>query len=102
MEFRVLGPLEVLEEGRLLDLGGHKQRALLAVLLLEANRVVSEGRLIEALWEEDPPQTARKGLQVHVSQLRKTLGKERLETRVPGYLLRVEEGEFDLERFQRL
>jgi predicted ATPase/DNA-binding SARP family transcriptional activator len=102
MEFRILGPLEVLENGRLLDLGGHKQRALLAALLLEPNRVVSEGRLIEALWEDDPPQTARKALQVRVSQLRKALGKKRVETRFPGYLLRVEEGESDLERFQRL
>jgi predicted ATPase/DNA-binding SARP family transcriptional activator len=102
MEFQILGPLEVLDNGRLLDLGGPKQRALLAALLLEPNRVVSEGRLIEALWEDDPPQTARKALQVRISQLRKALGKERLETKFPGYLLCVEEGESDLERFQRL
>ena len=77
MDFRILGPLEVLEDGRALDLGGQKQRALLAVLLLEANRVVSSGRLIEALWEEEPPDTALKALQVYVSQLRRLLGKER-------------------------
>jgi DNA-binding SARP family transcriptional activator/tetratricopeptide (TPR) repeat protein len=98
----MLGPLEALADGRSLDLGGQKQRALLAVLLLEANRVVSADRLIEALWEEEPPETAGKALQVYVSQLRKLLGKERLQTKAPGYLLRVEEGELDLERFQRL
>ena len=102
MEFRILGPLEVIEDGQALELGGQKQRALLAVLLLEANRVVSSGRLIEALWEEGPPETGQKALQVYVSQLRKTLGRERLETRAPGYLVRVEEGELDLERNQEM
>ena len=102
MEFRILGPLEVTADGRALDLGGHKQRALLALLLLQANRVVSSDRLIEALWEEEPPGTAPKALQVHVSQLRKLLGRERLETRAPGYLLRVEPDELDLARFERL
>jgi eukaryotic-like serine/threonine-protein kinase len=102
MEFRVLGPLEVLAEGQGRDLGGQKQRSLLAVLLLEANRVVSSDRLIEALWEEEPPETAQKALQVYVSQLRKLLGRERLETRPSGYLLRVEEGELDLDRFEHL
>ena len=102
MEFRVLGSLEVLADGEARDLGGRKQRALLAVLLLEANRVVSTGRLIEALWEEEPPETAQKALQVYVSQLRKTLGKERVETKPAGYLLRVAEGELDVQRFQRL
>jgi DNA-binding SARP family transcriptional activator len=102
MEFRILGPLEAVEDGRLLELGGPKQRALLAVLLLEANRVVSSGRLVDALWEEDPPETAQKVLQVYVSQLRKLLGKQRLETKAPGYLLHVEADELDLARFQRL
>src|SRR6266508_3076169 len=102
MDFRILGPLEVSTQGQPLDLGGQKQRALLAVLLLEANRVVSQDRLIEALWEEKPPDTAQKALQVYVSQLRKVLGKERLLTKAPGYLLRVEPGELDLQRFQRL
>src|SRR6476660_5155953 len=102
MEFRILGPLEVTADGRALDLGGHKQRTLLALLLLQANRVVSSDRLIEALWEEDPPGTAAKALQVHVSQLRKLVGRERLETKAPGYLLRVEPDELDLARFERL
>jgi predicted ATPase/class 3 adenylate cyclase len=102
MEFRILGPLEVLEDGRQLDLGGAKQRVLLAILLLHANEVVSTDRLIEALWADEPPETAQKALQVHVSQLRKLVGRERLETRPPGYRLRVGEGELDLVRFRRL
>src|SRR6266498_904096 len=102
MEFRVLGPLEVVAAGRSLDLGGQKQRALLALLLLEANRVVSTDRLIDALWDERPPETARKAAQVYVSQLRKVVGRDRLETRAPGYMLRVEAEELDLSRFSRL
>jgi DNA-binding SARP family transcriptional activator len=102
MDFRILGPLEVLDKGEALDLGGNKQRALLACLLLHANEVVSTDRLIEALWEEGPPETAHKALQVYVSGLRKLLGKERLETKAPGYVLRVAEDELDLDRFQRL
>jgi DNA-binding SARP family transcriptional activator len=102
MEFRILGPLEVDSDGRPLEVGGFKQRALLALLLLEANRVVSRDGLIDALWEDDPPATARKALQVYVSQLRGLLGRERVETRTPGYMLRVEEDELDLGRFRRL
>ena len=102
MEFRILGPLEVVKDGHPLDVGGGKQRALLAILLLDANRVVSTDRLIDALWEEAPPETAGKALQVHVSQLRKILDKERLQTKAPGYLLRLAEGELDLDHFQRL
>jgi predicted ATPase/DNA-binding SARP family transcriptional activator len=102
MEFRILGPLEVMENGQALELGGQKLRALVAMLLLHANEVVSSDRLIEALWEDEPPETAPKALQVYVSQLRKLLGRERLETKAPGYRLRVQEGELDLERFRRL
>jgi DNA-binding SARP family transcriptional activator/tetratricopeptide (TPR) repeat protein len=101
-EFRILGPLEVVEDGQALDLGGQKQRALLAFLLLHANEVVSTHRLIEALWEFDPPETAQKALQVYVSQLRKALGRERIVTREPGYVLRIDEAELDIERFERL
>jgi DNA-binding SARP family transcriptional activator/class 3 adenylate cyclase/tetratricopeptide (TPR) repeat protein len=102
MEFRVLGPLEVLDDGRALDLGAAKQRALLAVLLLNANHVVSRDRLIEALWGERAPDTALKALQVYVSGLRKTLGRDRIVTRAPGYELRIEPGELDLERLETL
>jgi DNA-binding SARP family transcriptional activator len=102
MEFRILGPLEVVENGQALDLGAQKQRAMFAMLLLNANEVVSADLLTEALWEGDPPATAAKVLQVYVSRLRKTLGHERLETRAPGYLLRVHDGELDLARFHAL
>src|SRR4029453_4939957 len=102
MEFRILGPLEVSSDGQALDLGGAKQRALLAVLLLEANRVVSRDRLIDALWDADPPDTAQKALQVYVSNLRKQLGRDRIMTKAPGYAIQVQPGERDLERFERL
>lgn len=102
MEFRVLGPFEVFDEERPLELGGPKRRALLAFLLMEANRVVSVDRLIEALWGEEPPRTAVKALQVHVAHLRKVLGADRIATRPGGYALRVEEGELDLDRARRL
>jgi DNA-binding SARP family transcriptional activator/tetratricopeptide (TPR) repeat protein len=110
VEFRVLGPLEVLDDDEALALGGAKQRALLAILLLNANEVVSSDRLIDELWGAEPPKTAAKSLQVLVSQLRKVLDPDRasgesgrvLVTRSPGYLLPVEPGQLDLERFQRL
>ena len=99
MEFRILGPLEVVSDGQVLDLGGAKQRTLLAVLLIHANEVVSQDRLIDALWEDDPPETAPKALHVYVSGLRKALGKERVERREPGYVLHVGEDELDLAQF---
>ncbi len=102
MEFRILGPLEVLADGRVLDVGAAKQRALLATLLLSPNRVVSKDQLMEALWGERAPDTANKALQVYVSQLRKTIGRDRILTRAPGYEIRVEHGELDVERFESL
>src|SRR5438093_12451099 len=102
MEFRILGPLQVLDEGRELLLGGAKQRALLALLLLDPNRVVSRDRLIDELWHADPPETARTALQVYVSQLRKALGRDLILTQPPGYLIRVSDGELDLHRFEWL
>src|SRR5439155_2335754 len=102
MEFRILGPLQVLDEGRELPLGGAKQRSLLALLLLQPNRVVSRDRLIDELWDTAPPETARTALQVHVSGLRKSLGRERIVTQAPGYLVRIEPGELDLDRFEQL
>jgi DNA-binding SARP family transcriptional activator len=102
LEFRVLGPVEVLADGRPVSLPAAKPRALLAALLLSSNRVVSVDRLIDDLWGEAPPETATKALQGYVSQLRKALGADRLLTQPPGYSLRVEEGELDLDRFERL
>jgi DNA-binding SARP family transcriptional activator len=102
MEFRILGPLEVRKEGHPVALGGARQRALLAMLLTRANEIVSTDRLIDELWGEQPPRTALNTLQYYVSQLRKALGADRIVTRSPGYLIRVEPGELDLERFERL
>jgi DNA-binding SARP family transcriptional activator len=102
MEFRLLGPLEVLEHDRVLTVGGGKQRALLAVLLLHANEVVSTDRLLDDLWGASPPATAAKSIQLYVSRLRKVLGDGRLMTRPPGYVLRVDRAELDVARFERL
>lgn len=102
MEFRLLGPLEVVDGDRLLALGGIKPRSLLALLLLHANEVVSTDRLTDELWGEEPPATAAKSIQVHVSRLRRELGDDRLVTQSPGYLLRVEPSELDLACFEQL
>ena len=102
MEFRILGPLEVVEDGRPVSIRRGKEQALLAYLLLHANEVVPSGRLIDALWDERPPPTASKILQNAVSHLRKELGDGRLLTRDPGYVLRVEKDELDVDRFEQL
>jgi len=103
VEFRILGPLEFIEGGRALTLGGSRQRALLALLLTRANEVVSTGRLIDELWGVRAPKTASNALQYHVSQLRKALApSEAIVTREPGYLIRVGPDELDLLRFERL
>jgi len=102
VEFRILGPLEVWHGGALVPVRGSKQRALLAVLVLHANEVVSTDRLMDALWgSEVPDQTA---LRVRVSQLRKALGAggETIVTQAPGYRLGVEDGALDLHRFEEL
>ena len=102
MEFRILGPLEVLDGDRPLALGGERQRALLALLLTRPTEVVSTDRLVDDLWGAHPPRTALNTIQYYVSQLRKTLGADRIVTRPPGYLIRVEPEELDLARFERL
>jgi DNA-binding SARP family transcriptional activator len=101
VEFRILGPVEVVERGRVVPLGGSRQRALLALLLTRANEVVSADRLIDELWPE-PPQNAANALQYHVSQLRKSLGPDSIVTRAPGYVLEVGPNALDLLRFERL
>ena len=102
LDFRLLGPLEVSDETGELLLGGQKQRAVLALLLLDANRVVSQDRLLDALWGEQPPRTAVTSLQNFVSQLRKQLGPEVVQTKAPGYVLRASPEQLDLERYRRL
>jgi DNA-binding SARP family transcriptional activator/DNA-binding beta-propeller fold protein YncE len=103
MEFRVLGPLEVLDERGPRALRGSKQRTLLAYLLLHANVVVSSDQLIDVLWGEDPPPTATHTLHVYVSDLRKLLrsGNVELVTEGHGYALRVPNDAIDLTRFSR-
>ncbi|HZT44885.1 MAG TPA: AfsR/SARP family transcriptional regulator [Gaiellaceae bacterium] len=102
MEYRILGPLEVLAGDRSLPLGGPKQRALLALLLLRANEVVAADELIDRLWQGGGPATAAKVLQVQVWRLRKVLGSDVLATRAPGYALRIGADELDLARFETL
>jgi len=102
VEFELLGPLRVVEGGRDLTPGRPKQRALLAVLLLHRDEVVPGAQLIEALWGEEPPETAPTALHGHVSNLRKLIGADRIRTRPPGYLLQVSAGELDVARFESL
>ena len=102
VDFRILGPLEVASNGDNVPLGGGKQRALLAVLLLHADRVVPVERIIDDLWGESVPDTAPKMVQVYVSQLRKQLPGELLRTRAPGYVLELDGHALDLHRFDEL
>ena len=102
MDFRILGPLHISRDGRPLSLGGHRQMVLVGLLLLHANEVISAERIIDVLWGETPSATARKALQIYVSRLRQALGAGVLETRAPGYLIRVPDGELDAQRFERL
>jgi DNA-binding SARP family transcriptional activator len=104
VKFRVLGPLEATDDGHIVDLGAPQQKAVLAYLLLHANAVIAVDRLAEAIWAGDVPRTAAKSIQVHVSALRKALGPARdmIETRPPGYLIRIGPGELDLYEFEHL
>ena len=109
MDFRILGPLEVLDEDGAVALAGSRQRALLALLLLHANEALTTDRLIDELWGEHPPASAAKTVQVQISRLRKALGDEAgrgsaglLVTRAPGYELRLDPDRVDAHRFERL
>jgi DNA-binding SARP family transcriptional activator len=110
MEFRILGPVEVWDGTQRLAVGGSKPRALLAVLLLHANQVVTTEALVDELWGEAPPTTARNMVQVYVSRLRQALHRRGdqaaqvpvLVTRPSGYVLLVEPGELDLDCFEGL
>jgi DNA-binding SARP family transcriptional activator/basic membrane lipoprotein Med (substrate-binding protein (PBP1-ABC) superfamily) len=100
MEFRLLGPLEVAEDGRSVPLGGSRPRALLALLLLHRNEVVPVDRIVDELWAERPPKTAEQIVRVYVSNLRKALEQEVLVTQGNGYLLRAATAEVDADRFE--
>src|SRR5690242_19734200 len=102
--FGILGPLEVRLSGSLVPVGGPRQRALLALLLCHANRVVSRDQLVEELLGDQPAGSAERTLRVQISRLRKAVaggGPPRVLARPPGYLLRVEPGELDLDVFEQ-
>src|SRR5262249_3097224 len=100
MDFRILGPLEVVSQGQQVRLAGQRQRALLAYLLLHANEAVPAERLVDELWAE-PPRGGPPALQSQISRLRKLLGA-RIVPAGSGYALRMGPGELDLERFRSL
>ncbi len=102
MLFRVLGPLEVDVGNGPVSLGGPKQRAVLAHLLLRANQLVSSETLIDDIWGEEPPERARNVIQTYVSHLRKALGPDRIQSHGPGYRLRLDPSELDATRFADL
>jgi DNA-binding SARP family transcriptional activator len=102
MDFRILGPLEVWDERGQLELRGARQRALLALLLLNRNRAVSSDRLIEELWPEAPPRNAANALQAAVSRVRRAIGARRVRAQAPGYVIALEPEELDLDRFEQL
>ena len=101
LNIQILGPLEVSDETGPIALGGQRQRALLAVLALSPGRVVATDRLVDLLWGEGAPKTAMASLQNGIGQLRKVLGADVLETRAPGYVLRIEPEQVDANRFER-
>ncbi|MFC4588510.1 AfsR/SARP family transcriptional regulator [Sphaerisporangium corydalis] len=106
MEFRILGPLEVIADTERLDIGGTRQRITLAHLLLDANRLVTVDRLAEAIYGEDLPSTARAQVQICISSLRRLFaahtGADIISTHSRGYIIRVEEGDLDAQRFEAL
>jgi DNA-binding SARP family transcriptional activator/tetratricopeptide (TPR) repeat protein len=102
MEFRILGPLEVVDEGRVLPLGGARQRALLTALILRVNQVVAADHLLDEVWGDEPPASGVRVVQVYVSELRKVLGAGVIQTRTPGYVLVADPDSVDLGRFQHL
>jgi DNA-binding SARP family transcriptional activator len=102
VQFGILGPLDVRHEGRSVHIRGAKERALLAVLLLHAGEPVSVDRLIDELWGESPPATARKSVQVRIAGLRRAIGGDVLLTRGDAYLVRLQPDQLDLRRFEEL
>ena len=102
LEFRILGPLEVRRDGERIDIPAPRQRALLGYLLLRANEPVPADELIDQLWGDDAPPTARASLHNHVHALRRVVGATTLGLEPSGYVLHVERGQLDLERFERL
>ena len=103
MEFRVLGPLEVVHDGHAVPVPGSRRRLLLATLLVHRNLVVTVDRLIDVLFADDPPARAVSTVQSYVSRLRRDLGDRAapLRTRPGGYMLVVDADNVDAVRFER-
>jgi DNA-binding SARP family transcriptional activator len=102
MEFRVLGPLEVIGPHGAIAIASGRQRAILGLLVLDLGRTVASERLIDEVWGADPPASVRQALRVHVAGLRRLLGSERIDTQPQGYRLRAADATVDLEQFDRL
>ena len=102
MQFSILGPLEVQRDGFAVQLGGDRQRALLAFLLLHAGEIVSTELLADELWRNESRAAAARLVETHVDSLRRAIGREALVARFPGYLLSIDSDDIDLRRFERL
>src|SRR3954470_15986019 len=102
VDFALLGSMQVRRDGVPLELGGLRQRSLLALLVLQANELVATDRLVDELWGHDPPDAAVKTVQVYVARLRKLLGAGAIVTRTPGYVLGIAQNAIDASRFEAL
>ena len=102
LEFRILGPVEIVASGAAVALGGRKQQAVLAHLIVHRNELVPADTLVDELWGEAPPDYARNNVQTYISHLRRALGRDRIEWRPPGYLLTLDAAELDAARFEAL
>src|SRR5665213_759065 len=102
MEFRLLGPFEVVAGGAPIELRARAPRALLAMLALRAGEVVSADALIDGIWSGEPPASAASVLRVYVTQVRRALTEDRIVTKSPGYMLVARPGEVDARRFELL
>src|SRR2546421_5389937 len=99
---RVLGPLGAVRGGEPIELGGRRERMLLAILLVHANEVLSTDRIFDEIYAGEPPPTAASSIQNAVSRLRRSLGTDAIQTRPPGYALTLAPDDLDSRRFERL
>ena len=102
LQVRILGPLEVAAGSSVVALGGPKQRAVLAHLIVRANELVPAESLVDLIWEDEPPDTARSIIHTYISLLRKAIGQDRIVGQAPGYRLHLEPAELDATRFDEL
>jgi DNA-binding SARP family transcriptional activator/tetratricopeptide (TPR) repeat protein len=102
MEFKLLGPLEIAVDGEQISLGASRQGVILALLLIEANQVVSVDRMIDAVWGDEPPKTAKNQVQITVSAIRRLLGSDVIACRPPGYMINAPPENIDIGCFESL